>query len=164
MTEARLPDHSTLPTLPTLPTLDEEAQPLLQLYDGDAAKIMGAIERQLAILAGRAQTLLSLAGLTITVTGFSGANIARSGRLPASLLVAGLVIVLLAASLAMAGILRVRWTTSMKPAPLDVAVRTALALRNVETRAFSRALALLVVGLALYVSSVALLLLGNLPR
>jgi hypothetical protein len=145
-------------------TVDEEATHLLALYQGDAAKIMGAIERQLAILAGRAQTLLSLAGLTITVTGFSGANIARSGRLSASLLVAGLVMVLLAASLAMAGILRVEWTTSMKPTPLDQAVRTALSIRNEKTRAYSRALALLIAGLALYVSSVGLLLLGNLPR
>jgi len=145
-------------------SVDEEAAHLLALYGSDAAKIMGAIEQQLSILAGRAQTLLSLAGLTITVTGFSGANIARSGRLSAILLVAGLVMVLVAASLAMSGILRVQWATSMKPTPLEAAVRNALAIRNEKTRAFSRALAILIAGLALYVSSVALLLLGNLPR
>jgi hypothetical protein len=131
----------------------------LQLYAGDAAKIMHTIESQLSILSGRAQTLLSLAGITITVTGFSGANIARSGALAAILLVLGLVIVLVAASLAMSGILRVRWVTSIAPCPLETAVHAALDVRDAKTRAFSRALGLLILGLSLYVGSVALLLL-----
>jgi hypothetical protein len=127
-------------------TRDEETQHLVQLYGGDAAKIMHAIESQLAILSGRAQTLLSLAGITITVTGFSGANIARSGAVAAILLVSGLVIVLVAASLVMTGILRVRWVTSIPPCSLEVAVHAALDVRDAKTRVFSRSLGLLVVG------------------
>jgi hypothetical protein len=144
-------------------SLDDEAAHLLQLYERDASKIMNEIGGQLSILANRAQTLLSLAGITITVTGFSGASIAKTGRLSAALLVAGLVLVLVSAAIAMTGILRVRWTTSIAPSTLEVAVRSALEVRDRKTKAFDRALSLLVVGLTLYVSSVGLLLLGNLP-
>ena len=64
-------------------TPEEEADHLLGLYDSDAGRIMDVLHGQLTNLAGRAQTLLQLAGLTITVTGFSGASIARSGRVAA---------------------------------------------------------------------------------
>ncbi len=144
-------------------TLEEEAQHLLELYAGDGPAIMGAIQHQMSILAGRAQMLLQLAGLTITVTGFSGTSIARSGRVGAMLIVSGLVLVLVAASITMVGILRVRWTTSVRPMPLEEAVRVALSLRDRKTNAFARALSVLLVGLALYVSSVAVLLLGSVP-
>jgi hypothetical protein len=143
---------------------EEEARHLLQLYDGNAANIMARIEGQLALLANRAQTMLSLAGITVTVTGFSGASIARSGRLAAVLLVAGLVVVMLAASLAMGGILRVRWTTALPPCSLEEAIHAALDVRDAKTRAFDRSLRLLVLGLCLYVASVGLLLVGNLPN
>lgn len=147
-----------------LATRDEEVQHLLSLYEGNAVAILGRIDGQLSILAARAQTLLSLAGITITVTGFSGANIARSGPVAAWLLVVGLVCVLVAAAVTMVGILRVRWTTQMKPCGLEEAIRFALARRDEKTGAYSRALGLLVVGLSLYVSSVGLLLVGNVPH
>jgi hypothetical protein len=144
-------------------TADEEADHLLALYEGDASKILGLLKAQLDSVASRAQMILQLAGLTITVTGFSGANIARSGRPAAILVVSGLVVVLVAASLSMGGILRIRWMTQLAPCSLRESVLHAIAMRDEKTRAFSQALALLIVGLALYIGSVALLLLGNLP-
>lgn len=144
-------------------TPEEEADHLLELYGGDASRVMTRLEQQLQNLATRAQMLLQLAGLTITVTGFSGANIARSGKLAAVLVVSGLVVVLLGASLSMGGILRVQWTTQLAPCPPRDAIVEVIHLRDTKTRAFSRSLALLIVGLALYIGSVALLLLGNLP-
>lgn len=96
----------------------EEADHLLELYGGDATRVVTRLEQQLSLVASRAQMLLQLAGLTITVTGFSGANIARSGRLAAILVVSGLVVVLVAASLSMGGILRVQGLRpSSPPAP-----------------------------------------------
>jgi hypothetical protein len=145
-------------------TIEQETQHLLQLYDRDAGKIMSEIRDQLSILAGRAQTLLSLAGITITVTGFSGASIAHSGKIAAGLLVSGLVVVLFAASIAITGILRVRWTTSIAPCSLEEAVRSALEARDRKSVAYDRALRLLTLGLALYVSSIGILLLGSMPR
>lgn len=143
-------------------SIEQEAEHLLQLYERNAAQIMGELRSQLSILANRAQTLLSLAGITITVTGFSGAAIAKTGVLAASLLVLGLVFVLASAAIAMTGILRVHWATSLPPCPLDEAVRAALALRDMKTKRFDLSLRLLVIGLTLYVSSIALLLLGSL--
>jgi hypothetical protein len=142
----------------------EEADHLLALYGGDAARVAGMLQSQLTQLATRAQMLLQLAGLTITVTGFSGANIARSGTAAAVLVVSGLVTVLLGASLSMGGILRVRWTTQLAPCEPREAIVSAIEMRDRKTRAFARSLALLIVGLALYIASVSLLLLGNIPR
>lgn len=144
---------------PVLVTQDEEVRHLIELYSGDAASILSRLDGQLSILANRAQTLLSLAGITITVTGFSGASIAHSGKLAAWLLVLGLVCVLVAAACTMVGILRIRWTTQMQPCGLENAIRFAIARRDEKTRVYSWSLGLLVVGLALYVSSIGLLLL-----
>lgn len=143
---------------------EEEAEHLLGLYDSDASKIMAILHSQLANLTGRAQTLLQLAGLTITVTGFSGTSIARSGPLAAWLVVSGLVIVLVAASLSMGGILRIRWMTQLAPTSLRASIVYAIEMRDAKTRMFGRSLALLIVGLALYIGSVSMLLLGNVPR
>ncbi len=145
-------------------TPEEEADHLLAIYEGNAATILSVLERQLSNLTGRAQMLLQLAGLTITVTGFSGTNIARTGQLAAILVVSGLVLVLMAASLSMGGILRLRWMTQLPPTPLRDAIVYAIEMRDAKTRVFGRSLALLIVGLFLYIGSVALLLLGNLPR
>jgi len=145
-------------------TPQEEADHLLALYDSDAGKIMTVLNGQLSNLTGRAQMLLQLAGLTITVTGFSGASIAHTGRLAAILVVSGLVLVLVAASLSMGGILRLRWITQLAPATLRESIVYAIEMRDAKTRVFGRSLALLIVGLFLYIGSVALLLLGNVPR
>lgn len=145
-------------------TPEEEADHLLGLYDSDAGRIMDVLHGQLTNLAGRAQTLLQLAGLTITVTGFSGASIARSGPVAAMLVVSGLVVVLVAASLSMGGILRIRWLTQLAPTTLRETVISAIEMRDAKTRVFGRSLALLIVGLALYIGSVGLLLLGNVPH
>ena len=139
---------------------EEEADHLLALYGGEPARVMGTVETQLAVLASRAQTLLSLTSITITVTGFSGASIAKSGPLAAALIVLGLVFVLLGAALAISGILAVEWTTAIAPAPLRDALLHALARRDEKTQAYSRALYFVITGLAAYVASVSLLLLG----
>ena len=137
---------------------DEEARHILALYERDPARILARIEDQLSILAARTQTLLSLAAVTITVTGFSGTSIARSGMAAACMLVSGLVCVLVGAAVGIRGILTVRWTTSFAPCSLESTLVGALELRDSKTRAFGAALRLLVVGLSLYVGSIAILL------
>lgn len=141
---------------------NDELEHLLDLYGHDGPAIMGRIESQLMILATRAQTLLSLAGITITVTGFSGATIAKSGVVASLCIVAGLVLVLLSAAMTIHGILRVEWTTRVRKGPLEEAVRFALRTRDRKAKAYSAALKVLIVGLTLYVASVVLLLVGAL--
>lgn len=153
-----------LPIARRATTPHEEADHLLALYDADAGKILSVLEGQLANLTSRAQMLLQLAGLTITVTGFSGTSIAHTGPLAAVLVVSGLVLVLVAASLSMGGILRIRWMTQLAPTTLRASIVYAIEMRDAKTRVFGRSLALLIVGLFLYIGSVGLLLLGNIPR
>ena len=143
---------------------EEEADHLIALYEADPGKILGVLHGQLSNLTNRAQVLLQLAGLTITVTGFSGANIARSGPAAAALVVSGLVVVLVAASLSMGGILRIKWMTQLAPTSLRESIIYAIEMRDSKTRVFGRSLALLIVGLALYIGSVSLLLVGNVPH
>lgn len=137
---------------------EDEAAHLLALYHDDAGRVMATIESQLGILATRAQTLLSLTGITITVTGFSGSNIARTSNLAAALVILGLVLVLVGAAVCITGILAVRWTTQLAPCTLKDALIYALERRDAKTRAYSLALVLVAAGLAAYVASVALLL------
>lgn len=139
-------------------TRAEETAHLMDLYKQDTAQIMTRIDSQLSILAARAQTMLSLASITITVTGFSGTTIAKSGPWAARCLVIGLVLVLVSAAQTMWGILRVRWTTNLAPCSLESAIHYALETRDEKTQVYSRALWTLIVGLSLYVASVALFL------
>lgn len=143
----------------TASTREEEADHLLALYGNDASRVMATIESQLNGLASRAQTLLSLTGITITVTGFSGASIAKTSFTAAVLIVTGLVLVLAGAALCIGGILSVRWTTSLAPCSLRDALLHAMARRDEKTRAYGRALTLVMLGLSAYVASVSLLLL-----
>jgi hypothetical protein len=74
------------------------------------------------------------------------------------LCVLGLITVLASATMTILGILRVEWTTQMRPCELRQAIEHALELRDAKTAAYSRALVVLVTGLAMYVASVAMLL------
>lgn len=164
MSDVTGPSAAATPPARRATSAQEEADHLLAMYDSDAGKIMGILHGQLTNLTSRAQMLLQLAGLTITVTGFSGANIARTGRLAAWLAVSGLVLVLVAASLSMGGILRIRWVTQLAPTSLRESIIYAIEMREAKTRVFGRSLALLIVGLALYICAVSLLLLGSAPH
>ena len=140
-------------------SVEDEASHLIQLYGGDAAKVMGEIERQLGILMGRAQTLLSLAGLTITVTGFSGEAIARVGAVAKASISAGIVFVLAAAVTAIVGVLRVRWLTQELDDDVERTLLRAIEIRDRKTASLKTASWLFVVGFSLYCAAIAQLLL-----
>jgi hypothetical protein len=57
----------------------------------------------------RWQVILGLCGLVITVTGFSGGNIIKAGSVSSGFMVAGIVFVLAAVSVAMCSLVRIRW-------------------------------------------------------
>jgi hypothetical protein len=145
-------------------THEQETRHLMEMYEGNAAPIMAALSSQFDTLAGRSQTLLSLVGLIVSVTSIGGANIARSGKTAAVLLLAGLVSVIFSGSLAIVGILKVKWTTQMAPAPLEEAVCIVLTRRDAKTRIYFGSLTLLVVGLILYVAALGIMLSASVPR
>lgn len=68
---------------------------------------------QLAILKTEAQVILGLCGLALTVTGFSGGNVIRSGSLASNFLVAGIVFIMISGTLAIFTLSHVKWITQV---------------------------------------------------
>lgn len=138
------------------PDPETEARELLALHGGGRdglARAFDLLSRQFLVIQNRSQLLLTLATITLTITGFSGPKMAESGA-PARLgLVLGLVFVLLAVVLLLAN-LRIRWLTQfMVEDPLRSLIR-ALRYRNAKTRWYLAQIVLLTIGLACYVGAI----------
>lgn len=135
-----------------------EAQRILDLHGGDRLGAFKLVEAQLSVLVTRAQVMLSLSGIVITVTGFSGRAIAATSLLARLSVVSGLLFVLSAAAVAVGGVLQLRWLTQeLGGEPLEMLDRM-LALRDRKSRFLAFAMGLFVVGFSLYVLGVAQLL------
>lgn len=137
---------------------DTEAKNILALCGGDGLRAFQLVEGQLATLVLRAQVMLSLSGIVITVTGFSGSAIATTSLLAQVCIVAGLLLVLMAAAVAVGGVLKLRWLTQdIGPQPIDVLI-LGIGMRDKKARALNLALGIFVTGFALYCLAVAQLL------
>ena len=149
-----------------LRSVAEEADWLLRLHgSGNSAlpACLKVVSDQFAVIQSRSQLLLTLSTLTFTITGFSGPQIARSGLFARNAIVLGLVFVLLSTIEILLGSLRVQWVTqTVGDDPHEVLCRV-LTYRNQKTQLYRAELMLLVVGLAIYVSSVITYLLTGLP-
>lgn len=138
----------------------EEARRILALAGGDAYRAFEIVQSQLATLVLRTQVMLSLSGIVITVTGFSGKAIASTSALARGCIVAGLFIVLLAAAVAVRGVLQLRWLTQTLDDDTLVTLRRGLAIRDSKSKFLAVALALFIVGFTLYCTAIAQLLLA----
>lgn len=138
-----------------------EAKEILALAGGDRLKAFELVEKQLAVLVLRTQVMLSLSGIVITVTGFSGRNIAETSELARTTVVAGLFVVLAAAAVAVGGVLRLRWLTQELGGETLAMLERLLVIRDRKSRFLSAALALFVTGFSLYCFAVAQLLLAT---
>lgn len=138
----------------------DEARLILQLCKDDALRAFQMVEAQLGVIVLRTQVMLSLSGIVITVTGFSGRAIAETSVLARTCIVAGLFIVLLAAAVAVAGVLKLRWLTQTLEADALATLRRGLAIRNRKSRFLTVALSLFVTGFSLYCAAVAQLLIA----
>lgn len=136
----------------------EEAKNILELCKGDPLKSFEKVEAQLATVVLRTQVMLSLSGIVITVTGFSGRAIAETSVLARASIVCGLCLVLAAAAVAIAGVLRLRWLTQVLGGDPLAMIERGLSIRDQKARFLSVALVLFVCGFALYVLAVAQLL------
>jgi len=140
-----------------------EAEHILKLCLGDALRSYEVVERQLGVLVLRAQVMLSLSGIVITVTGFSGRAIAETSNLARVCIAAGILVVLAAAVVAIWGVLRLRWLSQdIDDEPLVTLLR-GLELRDRKSRNLRNALVLFVAGFALYCFAIAQLLLAARP-
>jgi hypothetical protein len=137
-----------------------EAERILALCSGDALRAFDIVQSQHMTLVLRTQVMLSLSGIVITVTGFSGRAIAETSALARVSIVAGLVLVLLAAAILVAGVLRLKWLTQALREDVRASIVFGLELRNRKARSLSIGLLFFVVGFSLYVLAVAQLLMA----
>lgn len=144
------------------PTPEAEAAALLQACGGDLMRAVGVIEQQLNVLYQRAQVLVSLAGVVITVTGFSGRLIAGTSRPAQVFLIAGLSVVVLAAVYVFARVMTLHWVTSDLVQGAETTLHLALRRREAKTRAYRFGGVMLCAGLLLYAVAVSLMLLDPL--
>ena len=132
---------------------EQEAASLLAVH-GEAARCQALITQQFGVIQSRTQALIGLATLALTITGFSGPRMAASSALARWTMILGLAWVLTAVVIALRGALRIRWLTQITGATPQAALVAMIQYRDRKTRRFGQALFCLVVGLALYVTSV----------
>jgi hypothetical protein len=146
-----------------MPTAREEAERILGLSRGDTLKAYEMVERQLAVLVLRTQVMLSLSGIVITVTGFSGRAIAQTSNLARWSIASGILVVLASAAAAIWGVLRLEWLTqTITEDPVAMLTR-AIEMRTSKSRFLRVALVLFICGFALYCFAIAQLLVAARP-
>lgn len=133
----------------------EELSYLLEIHgDGNYSKVFDVVIKQFDVLQSRAQLLLGLVTICLTITGFSGPKIAASSMFSRICIVYGLCFVLAAAVLVLMGPLQLRWGTGRCAGTIHDSLVHLLERRNERTRKYHWASALLVLGLSGYVGSV----------
>lgn len=140
---------------------ESEARRILALCRDDHLRAFEMIQNQLGVLVLRAQVMLSLSGIVITVTGFSGKAIAETSALARFSIVAGLFIVLSAAMVAVGGVLRLKWLTQTLSDDSLTSLVAGIELRDAKARYLGIALSLFVLGFSLYCLAVAQLLIAS---
>ena len=138
-----------------------ESDRLLSMHRGDMAACVTFLRHQFNVLQARSQLLLTVGTLALTITGFSGPRIAESGPFARLTMAAGIVFVLAAMVILLAGGLRIRWISQLLGYDDRESLVRILAYRNKKTRLYFVELTLLVVGLASYVASVVSYLLST---
>jgi len=136
-------------------TPDQELDFLKQIYGSDRSdKLIEILTDSFNVLQNRAQMLLSLIAITLTITGFSGPRIAESSLVARISIAFGLAFVLISALILMAGPLRINWCTRTKSVDIDQTLVKLIVQRNTRTNRYHLASVTLVIGLIGYVSSV----------
>jgi hypothetical protein len=137
----------------------QEADRLLAHYGPDALPdIMAMLERQFTMLHNRAQVLLTLCGIIVSTTGFSGRNIAGTGPWAQGLIIMGMVMVLLSAGVVCWGVLHLRWLSMQPGEDTRSWLITSLIYRDRKTLSYRIALLIMLAGLAGYVFAILIML------
>ncbi len=141
----------------------EEARRLHALFAAQPAQLVQYLASQIATVKTYAQVLVGLCGLTITVTGFSGAHMIRAGSLAAALMVAGIALVMVGLILCLRTITALRWVSQDLRDDLVETAKIVIARRNQQQRAVVTASICVAGGLACYLAAVstAALVSGN---
>jgi hypothetical protein len=136
--------------------VQEEARRLHQLFAGNGAQLVQFLGMQLATVKTYAQVLIGLCGLTITVTGFSGAHMIRSSSAAAVCMVAGIALVFVGLVLCLSAVTGLRWVTQDLGDDLVETARVCIVRRNRQQRAVTIAAIFVAGGLAFYLTAVSI--------
>ena len=121
-------------------------------------RLLQHMSDQMTVLQNRAQVLLALCAVTITVTGFSGRLIAGTSPTAKVMVIVGLGLVVLAACICVFGVLTVKWLTLIPGDNEEAWLEQTLCYRNRKTTAYRVATVVLLIGLLTYGYSVAMML------
>lgn len=132
----------------------DEARRLHALFADRPADLVNHLSGQIGTVKTYAQVLVGLCGLTVTVTGFSGAHMIRSGSLSAGLMVAGIAFVLIGLVFCIRTITLLRWVSQELRDDLVETATVVIYRRNRQQRMLSLAAVFVVAGLAFYLSAV----------
>lgn len=136
----------------------DEVKRIMTLTRGDPVKAYELIQQQLSVLVLRTQVMLSLSGIVITVTGFSGRTIAQTSELARNLVATGIMVVLGAAGVAIGGVLRLKWLTQEMTDDTEQTLDRMLDMRDQKARYLNASLLIFMVGFACYCIAIALML------
>lgn len=138
----------------------EELAYLKEVHGEDYSKLFAVLIAHFDVLQNRSQMLLSLIAICLTITGFSGPQIAASGLFSKMLLAFGLSFVLIAALILVMGPLQLRWGTQRRAESVEQSLIALIEVRNGRTRKYHVASVVLVAGLAGYMGSLLSYMLG----
>lgn len=145
--------------IPPEVSLTQEAEQLVRIAGGDLYRVHDLLDRQFAVLQNRAQILVSIAGIVVTVTGFSGRIIAGTHLIGQILVLAGLFTVLASAVYVIRRVMRIRWLTALMADAEPATIAAILEQRERKRQAFYNGGAILLIGLTIYCCAVAVMLL-----
>lgn len=138
--------------------VDEEARAILNLVSGDLSRAVQILQHQHDVLYSRAQVLTGLAGMVVTVTGFSGRLIASTNRPAQYLVILGLAIVLCSAVFVIRRVMKIRWVTSDLSDDHVASIKQVLLRRDRKTKAIRTGGLMLFIGLLCFFTAFALML------
>ena len=144
--------------------VQDEARNLNRLFADQPIQLVQYLGHQIATVKTYAQVLIGLCGLTVTVTGFSGAHMIRSGSAAATLMVAGIGLVVIGLVTCIRTITRLHWVSQDLGEDLAATTVVVLQRRDRQQRAVSIAAVFVAGGLCCYLAAVtvAALVTGNL--
>lgn len=137
-----------------------EVKKILVLAKGDLAQGWHIINSQMQVMVLRTQVLLSLSGILVSVTGFSGRYIAATSYSAKVFVVTGVVLVLASATAAIAGVLRLKWLSRAVVDDTEESLRNMLQLRDHKQFFLNVASWIFIVGFACYCIAIAEMLIS----
>jgi hypothetical protein len=142
-------------------TREQEADRIIFICGQDhPGKMMDLMQQQFNVLSARSQVLLTLCGIVVTTTGFSGRLIAGTNRLAQGLVIAGVVLAMSAAVSVVGGVMHLNWLTQQPADLIRPWLLNCLEYRDQKTRAYRVGIVLLMIGLAMYVAAMSIMLLN----